>query len=59
MITKDYENFIEFSSNEEFFCDKLVNLRIPYFFLHNRNKPFSYAETNNLKIEKLNKETEV
>jgi hypothetical protein len=59
MLTKDYENFIEFLSSEEFFYDKLVNLRIPFFFLNNHKKPLSYTETNNLKLEKIKSETEV
>jgi len=59
MLTKDYENFIEFLSSEEFFYDKLVNLRTPFFFLNNQNKSISYTETNNQKLEKMKSEIEV
>lgn len=57
MLTKDYENFMEFLSSEEFFYDKLVNLRTPFFFLINQNKSISY--TDNHKIEKIKSEIEV
>ncbi len=33
LITKDYEHYMEFISQEDLFCDKLVNLQNPYFYL--------------------------
>lgn len=33
MITKDYEQLIQFSSQESLFSDKLVNLQNPYFYI--------------------------
>jgi len=59
MISKDYENLNEFLSNEEYFCNKLVNLQIPYFFISKNQKSDNQPYNSKDKINKYNKETEV
>lgn len=38
LITKDYEKYIEFLSQEDYFQDKMVNLQNRYFFIPRRLK---------------------
>lgn len=45
LLTKDYEKYMEFVAQEDFFCDKLVNLQNPYFYLP-LNQKQNYGHTH-------------
>lgn len=53
MITKDYEQYMEFMSQEDFFCDKLVNLQNPYFYIPMNLKQNQEKVNENIKKNKI------
>ena len=58
LITKDYEHFLEFISQEDFFCDKLVNLQNPFFFLPISGRKNLIQDFKN-KVSQYNKKKDV
>lgn len=50
VITKDYEQYMEFVSQEDYFADKFVNLQNPYLYI-----PVNQKREQSTKNELINK----